>query len=803
MAPRLAFVLLLLACPMPIEAAGLAPASVEQFFLAPETPAVLRWRVDSGALSGGVPYRLSDYAGREIGTGQAARPTADALQVEVRLPQGFFEIEFPSAEQRFGITASAPSTIADPFFAIDGALSWLVGNDAQREGLIRAARWIGIPMIRERLTWGGVHTAANRWDWQSGSRFEVLRQTYARHGVKVLEMAHDGPAWMGRVEKYPEDLVAAAQSWRQIASRWHSTWGAVEIWNEPDISFGADLPADQYAPLAKAIRYGMKQAGIGTPLVGGVMAHCNHAFLETATQNRLLDSVDAFSFHTYDKASNMQRLVSDYRRWLRASQRGDLPLWITECGRPWKKGPARRSVDEDRTSALDIVMKGVEARACGIARYFPFVYPYYEENNNNFGMMDRLASPQRPTGAYAQMIRALAGSTYQGDLKHEPSGLERTAPSACWSPNPGAWSCSTRAGRKGSTSVCRPCRCAIEGIDGRELPAPRNGALTVQDGLVYAWYEPAALEPHLDRHTAARDLHANAASAGGKVVGPIVLRYQFDRAHVDPSSRGYRVKTSPAGTMPLAVRAFNLSDEPRDVTLRLKFTGPTRILATATRDVHLPAGGRADAAWDVDFSATFAAVEEEKAVVTASDRGSEILDQLQVTLAGEADLAAVLRRTPRAVRLPTEQADRWTPSIAGHGQMTMDATSEASWRLKASFKKADRWVYPVFKLPDAVRLLPGGGLLLRARCAKPASVRVFLWEGDTAVGYLTPEAVIPADGQWHVARLRLSDFVLSTANAPDANQRLDLDQVRRISIGMNSVAEENSLEVSDVYVITP
>ena len=34
-------------------------------------------------------------------------------------------------------------------------------------------------------------------------------------------------------------------------------------------------------------------------------------------------------------------------------------------------------------------MKGVEARACGIAVYFPFVYPFYEENENNFGMTDR------------------------------------------------------------------------------------------------------------------------------------------------------------------------------------------------------------------------------------------------------------------------------------------------------------------------------------------------------------------------------------------------------------------------------
>jgi hypothetical protein len=51
-----------------------------------------------------------------------------------------------------------------------------------------------------------------------------------------------------------------------------------------------------------------------------------------------------------------------------------------------------------------------------------------------------------------------------------------------------------------------------------------------------------------------------------------------------------------------------------------------------------------------------------------------------------------------------------------------------------------------------------------------------------------------------VAVVRFQDLILSGANAPDPNGRLDLDQVRRISIGMNSRADENRLEVSDVCV---
>ena len=41
----------------------------------------------------------------------------------------------------------------------------------------------------------------------------------------------------------------------------------------------------------------------------------------------------------------------------------------------------------------------------------------------------------------------------------------------------------------------------------------------------------------------------------------------------------------------------------------------------------------------------------------------------------------------------------------------------------------------------------------------------------------------------------------STANTPDPNGRLDLESVRRISLGMNHAVDENVLEVSDLYVV--
>jgi hypothetical protein len=161
----------------------------------------------------------------------------------------------------------------------------------------------------------------------------------------------------------------------------------------------------------------------------------------------------------------------------------------------------------------------------------------------------------------------------------------------------------------------------------------------------------------------------------------------------------------------------------------------------------------------------------------------------------------VLKDHPKRVPLPIHELARWRKNVAGHGRMTMEWAGRKHWRLSVTFGQGDPWVYPFFRLPKGVDLARAGALVVRARCHKPAEVRVFLWEGDTGVGYLTPSSIIPADGNWHTAVVRFADLARSTANAPDPNHRLDLRTVRRISIGLNSHGRQNTLDVSDVFVV--
>ena len=631
--PTIAFVI---ACAHVAAAATLKPVDVERFFVTPDQPAVLRWQVESGPLAGPVEAIVRDYGDRTVAT-IPAKVTADGLvELTVKLPAGFYEIELPAVGQRFGLMSIAAFDGArDPFFSIDAAMSWLVrGDDEAREGLVKVLQRSGVVMSRERLNWAEINPAEGKWDWDSPSRYETLRKAYAAHGVEVLEMFHGTTRWAGVIERYPDDLAGTARAWREIGRRWRPTWGAMEVWNEPDISFGGNLPADQYLPLVRTIACAFDQAEVDVPLVGGVFAHHLPPYLDNAARNGLLDLVDVVSFHTYGRAPGMEDLIGKYRAWLAAHDRPAMPLWLTECGRPWKRGPDRPPADQDAASALDVTMKAVESRACGVARYFAFVYPFYEERDNNFGLMGRRATPLRSMAAYARLASLLANQRYLGDLQcDDPAvqrarvfGDDRQAIAVVYTGAPGA----EAKVRLGVPAL------GVEGIDGRPLQPAADDAVPVPDGLVYVRLDRARLGDRLRADAPAMRLWSMGQQEPPQPTrpSPIVLRYQFDRDLVEAKSAGYRLEQETPGPLPLVFRVFNLSQEPRELRVELSFSRPgARVTGPATQSASVPAEGSVDLAWQVDLAGAFAASEPVTAKVRALDDASQVVGVLEIDLA--------------------------------------------------------------------------------------------------------------------------------------------------------------------------
>ncbi|MHC4178332.1 MAG: glycosyl hydrolase, partial [Planctomycetota bacterium] len=433
----------------------------------------------------------------------------------------------------------------------------------------------------------------------------------------------------------------------------------LEVWNEPDIFFGANLSADQYVPLVQTIAYAISRERIDRPLVGGVFAHCNRAFLETAAAGGLLDCVDAVSFHTYGRAPDMEALIGNYRSWLRAHRREATPLWLTECGRPWKRGADRPGVDQDAASALDITMKAVEARAGGVARHFPFVYPFYEERDNNFGMMGRRATPLRSMAAYARLVSLLAHKRYLGDLACPDQALKRARLFAddhetvvvlyTGRPDPKA---EVELGLPRDGRACAdampPIPVRVEGIDGRSLEAARPGAVPVPDGLTYVWLDRQRLGDRLQTDTSAMGLWkiAQRKPPPRPEPSPIVLRFEPDRNVMESKSDDYHLLPNAPGKLLLKVRVFNLSTQPHELTLRPTFSKKSaRLIGPPTRLARVPAEGFVDLTWEADLGGALTAAGRLRLTVTAADKRGGAIAPLVIGLIGKESVAQTRDRS--------------------------------------------------------------------------------------------------------------------------------------------------------------
>ena len=315
-----------------------------------------------------------------------------------------------------------------------------------------------------------------------------------------------------------------------------------------------------------------------------------------------VEDCDAFSFHSYWRPAVTEHLVAGLRAMMRGHRNADLPLWITECGRPWKRGIARPLLSDDWQSAMEIVMKGVEARACGVACYFPFVYPYYEEvgTDGNFGMMDRDAMPLRSMAAYVFCASRLAGMDYLGDLSGMPAGLVKARVFADRARQNAVVVLYTD---RADTVVLPDLGVTItkaQAMDGSPMEGG-GGNLTVIGGMAYLQCPLTAISDRLDTTVLAAKLwkQAKAHVPQPRQAKPVVFR--FDSSAWKHLNLGYWVDTP--NRVELLVDAFNLSAEPLDVAPVLELPKGARLLSGPTGPVRVGAKAVQPLRFAVDLTA--------------------------------------------------------------------------------------------------------------------------------------------------------------------------------------------------------
>ncbi|MDO4575272.1 MAG: glycosyl hydrolase [Planctomycetia bacterium] len=772
--------------------ASLTPQNVTQFFVVPEQEATFVFVCD-GETSDRFQWFTTD--GASIGDVQAQR-SGTTLMLRATLSRGYYELVHPQTGKRFGVVAIAACVgEKDPFFCMDGAISWLVRkNEPLRLDYIRIAARSGVFMLRDRLRWGQIQPRPDALDLETNAHYDAFRKNCEKFGVKVLELCHDAPDWMEKTkEKYPRDFVKTYETWSQIISRWKSTWGGMEVWNEPDISFGAELPADQYMSLFKTFAYLWKETGCDVPLTGPVVSYCHPLWLDNAAANGLLKLCDVFSFHTYAQAPEMEGLFANYQDFLKQENVPGKPIWITECGRPWKIGPERPPMEQDFLSATDIIMKGVLAKACGFEGYFPFVYPYYEERQNNFGMMSKDGTPLRSMAAYAVMIEELSKAAYVGDLKLSETEsrwvllFENPA-----SPEDLTLVVYTRQ-KAGENVMTLPFAVrSARRLTGEMLPVEGN-TVRYADSLIYLRAARAEVEKYRNTETwmaAIRKSRSETTLANVPAV-PVVLQYRYHPDEITPSPNGYHVGKEYGKDFVLEIAATNLSDQEIRTPVVIsaedsntRCVGPEEITIPAQSCVTFPVTVNLGLTKDTAKNFTR---------ITLSAVDSLVLD-----FSARATLEQFLDTMNGVKKLEIRDPKNWIASASGKTKFSQ--TGDA-WGVRVHFGEGDRWAYPQWNLPNDLDLSRYRGFVIRARCWDPKNqtqVRMFCYQPRGA--FFTANSILQPNGEWQTVKVPFTQFTRCHAAGGDPETTLDLKKVTRISVGGNTKNETLFLEVDAVYL---
>ncbi len=518
-------------------------------------------------------YSYRDYTGQEVASGTGRYDaTAGTLSAPAPQGRGFFELAYPALRIHVGLAVDdAPPADADEYFAQDSSFSWgdAPSDEQGIRSFLRILKKNGILWNRDRLHWGSVESPSGTSHLEN--RYGLYRRILKEEGMKGLDTFHETPSWNlekssgfensdPRFNPYPDNLIAAGESWTQIVRNWTAI-RALEVWNEPDIFFGRNFPAEYVTAFTKAVSRSFEDASNGVSVVGGVFAHprTESNFYRTYIDNGLLDDSDVISYHSYADVPLMESQVAAFRQTELDSgtSRAGIPYWITECGKPRPyAGTGRGALVHDLYSAVEITGKAVELRALGFQKYFAFEFKFRREHDNNFGQMDFHRTPMRGMAAYLHLVRVLSHRDYVGDLKGANSVRARVFEGE------NDLVAVLYNGLKDSRKLSERLPNGLNvlkatGIDGRPLPV-KNGMVANADGITYLYLPKTAAKAFVNSDTKAMQLYRMAKEyrPQPRAAKPLVLQSVTDRSGFLITNRGFYVKNYDSVALKVRVNNF-------------------------------------------------------------------------------------------------------------------------------------------------------------------------------------------------------------------------------------------------------
>lgn len=261
------------------------------------------------------------------------------------------------------IWSAAPAAAGPRYLGVQVHPLWSTITPAQVERELDLLADLGVNVARIDVGWSSLQgTGPDRWgDWYVERIDRFVAGAQAR-GIKVIATLTETPCWASSapaslrgdcsgswwergVQDYPpRDPRDYARAARFLTARYGTRLAALEIWNEPNLSYEFLGPRKvaRYAALVRATYPAAKRGNARVPVLAGSLAYADAGFLAALYRAGIRGAHDGISFHPYtDGRGPESEVASDHLefgpglRSMRAAQRaaGQVrPLWLTEFG---------------------------------------------------------------------------------------------------------------------------------------------------------------------------------------------------------------------------------------------------------------------------------------------------------------------------------------------------------------------------------------------------------------------------------------------------------------------------------------
>lgn len=340
--------------------------------------------------------------------------------------------------------AVAPASAEPKYLGLQVHPLWSTESQSDMEREVALLAEAGVNVARADVGWSSLQSGGpGRWDRWYVDRIDRFVAAAQARGIKVVATLTETPCWASSapprlkqgcagewwergVQDYaPKDPAAYGRAARFLTARYGTRLAAIEIWNEPDLSYEflgtGRRKAARYAAIVRATYPRAKAGNARVPVLAGALAGSNVAFLEKLQAAGIEGFYDGISLHPYsdgrppDSTSAPTRLEFGAGiRSIRAAQRrdGDVkPLWLTEFGFTACNLAACASLAEQ----ADLLSRTLLA-----LRDFPYVrgaivYQLRDTTNdpssweNNFGLLREDFTRRPAFAAFRDAVAALRG----------------------------------------------------------------------------------------------------------------------------------------------------------------------------------------------------------------------------------------------------------------------------------------------------------------------------------------------------------------------------------------------------------